>query len=144
MTTALAPTAPPSYPIAPTSTAPAAPATATVLDLTSISDAVASSADPVAILTQLVLATAARSRSAAEQGRTLSNVNTAISKTLDAVRTALLDSVGGVAGVYAGFTVTTTAGGRQMNYKRLEEEHPDIYDELVTTKSPGRTLKYTA
>ncbi|MBP2451998.1 MULTISPECIES: hypothetical protein [Mycobacteriaceae] len=144
MTAALAPTAPPSYPIAPTAAAPATSKTATVLDLAALSDAVASSADPVAVLTQLVLATAARSRSAAEQGRTLSNVNAAISKTLDAVRTALLDSVGGTAGVYAGFTVTATAGGRQMDYKRLEAEYPDIYDELVTTKSPGRTLKYTA
>lgn len=110
---------------------------------------IAASPDPAAELIHLVHAVAARSANAAIQGRILHAVKYEAGKTLEAVRTSLLASVidsdnpNGKPGVYQGFTVTVSAGSRKLSYEALKEEHPDVYDELVTVGAPSLNVKYT-
>ena len=135
------------------SNAPVAPMPATapaaVPDTAALADAFAASADPGGELAALVTAVAARSRTAAQQGLTLSAVETACKQTLKQIRAALLAAVadtahpGGRPGVYDGFTVTTKSGSRSLSYSDLEENYPDVYAEMVSVGKPSLVLTYT-
>ncbi|MFA5709938.1 hypothetical protein [Mycolicibacterium sp.] len=144
MTAVATPTAPPLLAVAPTTAASDRPVAApAVLDLTQMADALAATPDPAAVLSQLVLAVASRSATAAQQGRVLSVVHNACASMIKSVREALLSAVNKTEGTYAGFTVSTRAGSRSLDYARLETEYPDVYDELVTVGAPSLTVKYT-
>lgn len=144
MTALLAPTAPPMHNLAAAPPAPAASAaTAAVVDLSSLADSITASADPAAFLSQLVLAVASGSASAARQGQVLSGVKRTCDSMLKAVRSALLNAVDEQPGHYDGFTVSAKAGSRSLDYGRLETEYPDAYSDLVKIGAPSLTVTYT-
>jgi hypothetical protein len=145
MTASLAPTAPTRHSLAAAPTAPtaAAPATTAVVDLSSLAGSITASADPAAFLSQLVLAVASSSTSAARQGQVLSGVKRTCDSMLKAVRSALLSAVDEQPGHYDGFTVSAKAGSRSLDYGRLQTEYPDAYGDLVKVGAPSLTVTYT-
>ena len=141
--TATTPSAPPLRGTAPlTSASPSRPAPAPVLDPTAVAAAIAASADPAAVLTHVVLAVAGRAANAPEQGVLLSKVQAGCADMLKRVRAALLASIGENPGTYEGFEVAQRGGSRSVDYARLEEEYPEIYDEVVKIGAPTLVVKY--
>lgn len=136
--TVTAPTAPPLATVAPATAAQPAP----VLNPNDIAAAIAASSDPIALLNHVVLAVAARAETAAEQGSRLNAVQTTCAAMLRRVRETLLASVGETPGDYRGFHITVRAGARAVDYDRLRDEHPDVYDEVVRVGSPTLVVKY--
>ena len=61
---------------------------------------------------------------------------------LKRVRAALLASIGENPGTYEGFEVAQRGGSRSVDYARLEEEYPEIYDEVVKIGAPTLVVKY--
>lgn len=114
------------------------------LNVGSLAAAIADTADPGAFVAQLVVAVAAASHDAAQQGRLLSTIKTACDSTLKRVRTSLLSFVGDAPGVYEGFVVYERAGSRTVDYDRLKAEYPDAYTELVRTGKTTLAVKYVS
>lgn len=144
---ATAPAAPPLSATAPVS-APApvaeAPAVQTPqINPNDLAAAIAGSSDPAALLTHVVLAVAARSATAAEQGSLLNTVQARCTQTLRDIRQTLLTSVSEKPGAYEGFTVVQRAGARSVDYDRLLAEHPGIYDDVVKTAAPTLIVRYS-
>lgn len=138
-----APTAPPLRGAAPTDGAAVPSAVSpVVVDPNAIAESIASSSDPVALLTYVVLAVASRSASAAEQGVLLSRIQLACSDMSKRVRVALLDSVNQTPGEYEGFEITARAGSRSVDYERLAESYPDVYGEVVKVGAPSLVVRY--
>lgn len=141
--TPMAPPAPAMPGLNPAPSAAVAQTPAPVVDLDSLAVRITASADPAALLAQLVQAVAATAPSAARQGLMLSTVKGTCDSTLKLVRNALLDAVGEQPGNYDGFTITSRAGSRTISYDKLQTRYPDVYSELVTVGDPSLTVKYT-
>lgn len=137
-----------SAPLAPAPAAAAAAAAAPVPPAGDIAALIASSPDPAAELTHLVLAVAFSAQNAAVQGRILHTVKAEADKMLKDVRSTLLAATAdpthpdGQAGAYDGFTVTQKSGARSISYKDLQANYPEVYDELVTVGNPYFEIKY--
>ncbi len=143
MTAISAPTAPPLRGTAPAAaTGSPAPAAGTVLDPNDIAASIAASADPAALLTHVVLAVAARSATAPEQGVLLNKVQAGCADMLKRVRIALLAAVDSTPGAYDGFEIAARAGSRSVDYDRLSDEYPDVYDEVVKVGAPTLVVRY--
>lgn len=113
------------------------------MDINGIAAAIAAADDPAAILTHLLLSVSSRSATAPEQGALLSKVSDGCVDMLKRVRAALLASVDQRPGAYNGFEVLTRAGSRRVNYERLQEEYPEVFNEVVTVGSPTTVVRYT-
>jgi len=137
-------TAPAAAPASTTTTTTPAPTTPapTVLDPNEIAAAIAASTDPAAFLTHVVLAVAARSATAPEQGVLLGKVQAGCTDMIKRVRVALLAAVDSTPGAYDGFEVTARAGSRSVDYSRLQDEYPDVYGEVVNVGAPTLVIRY--
>lgn len=147
-TVTIAPSAPPLRNTAPAaSPAPAGTAVAVApapyrIDVNSVAAVIAESADPAALLIHMVLAVSAHSPTAPEQGALLSKVQASCAEMLKRVKETLLASVDSTPGVYNGFEIAPRAGSRSVDYNRLQDEYPDVYDECVRVGKASLLVRY--